>query len=69
MGSIHLKKDGKMYTMNEEATGAQVKRLMSLPPDSVLVNERNEQIGDYEAIGDKTKDGESLAAYPSFQYW
>lgn len=69
MGSIHIKKDGKVYTMNEEATGAQVKQLLDLPSDSVLVNERNQQINDYEAIGDKVRDDESIAAYPSFQYW
>lgn len=69
MGSIHVKKDGELHTLNEEATGSEVKKLLNLPPDSVLVNARNEQIGDYGAIGDKVKDGEAIAAYPSFRYW
>jgi len=69
MGSIHVSKDGKLYELNEEATGAQVKRLMNLPSDSVLVNARNEQISDDEAIGNKVRDGEAIATYPSFQYW
>jgi len=69
MGSIHVRKDGKLYTLNEEATGSEVKQLLNLPPDSVLVNARNEQISDYEAIGNKVKDGEDVAAYPSFRYW
>lgn len=69
MGSIHVNKDGKLYELNEEATGAQVKRLMNLPTDSVLVNARNQQISDNEAIGNKVANGEAIAAYPSFQYW
>jgi len=69
LGSIHVKKDGRLHTLNEEATGAQVKQLLNLPPDSVLVNARNEQIGDFEEVGSKVKDGESIASYPSFKYW
>ena len=69
MGSIHVSKDGKLFDLNEEATGAQVKKLMNLPSDSVLVNARNEQISDREAIGNRVMDGESVAAYPSFKYW
>jgi len=69
MGSIHVNKDGKLFELNEEATGAQVKRLMNLPADSVLVNARNEQISDDEAIGDKVREGESIGSYPSFKYW
>lgn len=69
MGSIHLRKDGKTYQIEESATGAQVKRLLNLPPDSMLVNARNERIGDHEAIGDKVRNEESIAAKPRFQYW
>lgn len=64
-----MKKDGRLCTLNEEATGAQVKKLLNLPSDSILVNARNEQITDDEMIGDKVRDGESIASYPSFQYW
>lgn len=69
MGSIHVKRDGKTYTIDEEVTGAQAKQILNLPPDSVLVNERSRKIDDYEAIGGKVRDGESIAAYPSFKYW
>ena len=69
MGSIHLRKDGKTYQIEESATGAQVKKILNLPPDSVLVNARNQMILDNEKIGDKVRDGESIAARPKFKYW
>ncbi len=69
MGSLHIKKNGKVYEIDENATAAEAKKIMNLPPDSVLVNARNESIHDYERIGDKVRDGESVAEYPKFIYW
>ncbi|MGQ9468683.1 MAG: hypothetical protein ACUVTD_02480 [Nitrososphaerales archaeon] len=69
MGSIHVMKYGKTYVVDEDATGAQVKRLLELPSDSILVNARNEQIGDFEPIGNKVREGEAIASKPQFKYW
>jgi hypothetical protein len=69
MGSIHFQKDGKAYSVEEDATGAEVKRILDLPPDSVLINARNEEIKNRESIGSKVRDGEALAARPSYINW
>lgn len=69
MASLHVSKDGVRYAVDEKATGAEVKRILKLPQDSILVNERNEQIANNESIGSKVRDGEAIASYPSFKYW
>jgi hypothetical protein len=69
LGTIHLQKDGKTYQIDEDASGTQVKALLNLPPDSMLVNAKNEMIADNDKIGKKIADGESVAAKPRFQYW
>ncbi len=69
MGSIHLKKDGRFYKLDENATGAQLKKLLNVPDDSILINARSQEIADNESIGDKVSDGESVAAVPNFRYW
>jgi hypothetical protein len=69
MGSIHFLKNGKVYRVEEDATGAEIKRVLNLPPDAVLVNARNEEIEDHEAISSKVRDGEGIAAKPSYINW
>jgi hypothetical protein len=69
LGSIHLRKDGRVFEIDENATGAEAKKIMNLPPDSVLVNARNEPIADNEKISDKVKDGENVVSVPKFIYW
>jgi hypothetical protein len=69
MGSIHFLKDGKIYRVEEDATAAEIKKLLNLPPDSVLVNARNQEIKDYETISSKVRDGENIAAKPNYINW
>lgn len=69
MGSIHFLKDGKVYRVDEDATGADIKRLLNLPSDAVLINARNEEIKDNQRIASKVRDGENLAARPSYINW
>lgn len=69
MGSMHFQKDGKAYSVEEDATGAEVKRILNLPTDSVLINARNEEIKDRDRVGSKVSDGETLAARPSYINW
>lgn len=64
-----MKKDGRFYNLDENATGAQLKKLLNVPDDSILINTRNQEISDNERIGDKVSDGESVAAVPNFRYW
>lgn len=71
MGSIRIKKagDGRIIVVDEDATGAQLKQQLGLPSDSILVNARNQIIGDHERVGNKVNDEEEVAAYPDFKYW
>jgi len=69
LGSIRIRKDGKIFRVPEDATASEVKRLLGLPPDSKLISARNEMIDDNERITDKIYDGESVAAVPSYKYW
>ena len=68
-GSIKIRKDGKTIIVDEDATAREIKRILNLPPDSVLINARNEAIRDDERIGDKVHDGESVGAIPSYVKW
>ena len=69
MGSIRVRKDGKTFVVDENATGSELKRELDLPPNSILVNARNEMIGDNERIGNKVRDGEEVGSRPYYKYW
>ena len=69
MGSIHIRRNGKVYKVDENATGKEVKKMLKLPPDSILRNVRNQVIGDNEPIKKKVKDNEPVASEPKFRYW
>ncbi|MDI6826807.1 MAG: hypothetical protein QMD36_06560 [Candidatus Aenigmarchaeota archaeon] len=69
MGSIHFQKDGKIFKVDEDATGAEIKKMLNLPPDSVLINARNEEIKDRDRIASRVRDGETVAARPSYINW
>lgn len=69
MGTIHFRKDGRDYRVDENATGAEIKKLLNLPSDSVLINARNEVVRDRERIGSKVRNGENLVARPNYTYW
>lgn len=69
MGSIRIRKDGKTRIVEEDATGREVKQTLELPPDSILINARNERIRDDERISDKVKDGEAVGAIPTYVKW
>lgn len=69
MGTIQVSKDGQSFKVDENTSGAEIKRILALPPDSVLINARNEMIADNERIGEKVSDGESVQAVPQFKYW
>jgi len=69
LGSIRIRKDGKIFSVPEDATAREVKRLLGLPSDSLLINARNESIRDDERITGKIYDGESVAAVPGYEKW
>jgi hypothetical protein len=69
MGSIRVRKDGKTFVVDENATGAELKRELGLPPNSILVNARTEMIADNERIGSKVRDGEEVGSRPNYKYW
>lgn len=71
MGSIRIRRagDSNIVTLDENATGAEVKQVLGLPSDSVLTNARNQIITDNERIGNKVRDGEEVAVRPNYKYW
>ncbi|MEM2271939.1 MAG: hypothetical protein QXR44_05595 [Thermoproteota archaeon] len=71
MGSIRTKRagDDRIVTIDENATGAELKRALGLPSDSILANARNQIIADNERIGNKVRDGEEVAAMPNYRFW
>jgi hypothetical protein len=69
LGSIHLKKDGKVFEVDDQISGRELKQYLNLPPDSILVNARNETILDDERIGNKLSEGEPVGHIPNWKYW
>jgi hypothetical protein len=69
MGSIRLRKDGKTIVVDENTTGAELKKMLDLPSDSILINAMNKMIPDNALIKNYVKDGEEIAAEPNYIYW
>lgn len=67
MGVIHVRKDGMTYQLDEDMTVEDARRVLGLPPNSVLINARGERITG--RLRGQVRDGESIAAFPDFRYW
>ena len=67
MGVIHLKKDGKIYEVDDSMTVEELKALLKLPPRDILINSRGRRIRG--VLRGKVKDGESIRNLPGYGAW
>jgi len=60
MGTIRLRYLGNDYVVDEEETGADVKRKLNISPEFMLLSSEGKQVRDNQRVGEVLKDGEPV---------
>ena len=60
MGTLRIRHSGQDYVVDEEDTGAEVKRKLNISPEFMVVNSEGEQLSDHQRAGDVLEDGDAV---------
>jgi sulfur carrier protein ThiS len=60
MGSIRVRHGGQNYTVDEEETGADLKKRLNISPEFMIVNSEGQQVRDNQKVGEVLRDGDAV---------
>lgn len=60
MGTIKVRHAGQDYAVDEEETGADLKRKLNISPEFMVVNNEGEQVRDNQKVGEVLRDGDAV---------
>ena len=69
LGNLNIRHGGRFVSVDENATGDQLRRILGTGDASHLVAPDGREIPSAGRVRDYIHDGDPVAARPEFEYW